>query len=70
MKTSSAVGSLSPEDKAFFEAVNRGWQCTGETLTETWSGDNPMDCGSQTLVVFTGPYTRYGMCRDCGGRRR
>ena len=60
------IGALRSDDVTFYERLNKGWRCTGETITETWSGKNPYDRGSQTLVVFTGPYTRYGMCRDCG----
>ena len=47
-------------DREFFARVNPGYEVTGELLAEAWDG------GSQTLVVFRGPSTVYGMCRDCG----
>ena len=48
-------------DRKWFEKVNPGFKTTGELLREEWN-----DGGSQTLVVFKGSHTPYGMCRDCG----
>ena len=53
--------ALTPEDFRDYSAWNPGYTPTGETLKESFS-----DGGSVTHVVFKGPYTRYGMCRDCG----
>ena len=54
------IGKLEQGEKELFEKMNKGWKCTGETLKETW------EKGSQTLVVFKGRSTAWGMCRDCG----
>lgn len=48
-------------DKNFFERLNPGWKATGDMLEETFP-----DGSTNTLVVFTGPWTRRDTCRDCG----
>ena len=54
------IGTINKEDANWFESVNKGFKVTGESLEESWED------GSTTYVVFTGRWTRYGMCRDCG----
>lgn len=58
--TTYKIGTLEAADRDWFERANKGWKTTGETLEERWED------GAQTLVVFKGSFTRYGMCRDCG----
>lgn len=57
-------------ETAYFNRVNPGWACTGETLEEhyeTRDADGRLvDGGGATYAVMTGPFTRYCMCRDCG----
>lgn len=48
------------DDLTWYAQANKGFTPTGEYLTEDWG------TGCQTLVVFNGRYTPYGMCRDCG----
>lgn len=65
------IGTLNEADREYFERVNPGFTCTGETLAETYTEKNGMPGGGCTFVVFrhTGhgrKFTPYGMCRDCG----
>ena len=66
MKYKVTIGKLEESEKEFFERMNPGYKCTGETLTEQFP-----EGGGQTLVIFktvspTSNFTPYGMCRDCG----
>lgn len=58
------------DDTQYYETLNPGWKCTGETLEEhceTRDDDGHLvDGGGCTYVVLTGPFTAWGMCRDCG----
>lgn len=58
-----AQNALTQEEQDWFNKVNtfRKLASTGDTLKETFP-----DGSSQTLVVFKGSWTPYGMCRDCG----
>ncbi len=49
------------DEIAWFTRMNPDHSMTGDTLTERFP-----DGSGHTLVIFTGPYTAYGMCRDCG----
>lgn len=60
------VGQLENEEKEFYERVNPGFICTGATLIEKYREEQNRESGGQTLVVFKGKRTMYGMCRDCG----
>lgn len=64
------TGTLEKGDKEWFEKVNRGYKCTGETLKEDFKGYNEkgllVDGGGATYAVMKGRFTRFGMCRDCG----
>ena len=57
------ANALTPEEMSQYAKYweQTGHTPTGETLTETFP-----DGSAQTLVVFKGSYTPYGMCRDCG----
>lgn len=57
-------GILPDNEKGYFERVNKGFTCTGETLKETVD-DQGLE-RSTTYVVMKGRFTAYGMCRDCG----
>lgn len=66
MKFNVSIGRLEENEKEFFEIVNRGYECTGETLKIQYP-----DGSTETLVVFrakieTCEVTPYTMCRDCG----
>lgn len=67
MRYEFKIGKLEDTEREFFERVNPGYKCTGETLEERWENG-----GGQTLVVFKTVgrgkkhFTPYGMCRDCG----
>ena len=70
MKHSFKIGRLEDSERDYFERVNPGYVCTGETLEEKWMESNGMP-GGCTYVVFKGVgrrnnWTPYGMCRDCG----
>ena len=60
------VGELDPTDRAWFEKMNPGYTCTGETLEERYEEEHGWDGGATTYAVMKGKWTRYGMCRDCG----
>jgi hypothetical protein len=66
------IGKLEEADRGFYERLNPGYQCTGETLEERYEEEHGRDGGGQTLVVFKAVgrgkkhFTPYGMCRDCG----
>ena len=60
------IGELAFDEYKYFEGMNPGYACTGETLREEFP-----DGSAQTLVVFKRKPgfrhgTMYGMCRDCG----
>ena len=55
------ITNLCDEDASYYKHINPGFKPTGEVLTQEWSNG-----GSESLVVMTGSYTPYGMCRDCG----
>ena len=59
-------GKLDNDDAKFYERVNPGYKCTGETLEERYKADNELDEGATTYVVMKGKFTPFGMCRDCG----
>lgn len=59
-------GKLNNGDKEFFEKVNPGFKCTGETLIEEYEDLDGFDGGGCEYVVMSGRWTNYGMCRDCG----
>ena len=66
MMYKAIIGKLEENEIEFFERMNPGYKCTGETLTEQFP-----EGGGQTLVIFksdspTSNFTPYGMCRDCG----
>lgn len=60
------TGTLEESEKAFYEKVNPGFKCTGETLEESYDEIHGLEKGGTTYVVFNGKWTPYGMCRDCG----
>ena len=60
------VGTLEASDKAYYEKMNPGYKCTGETLEERYEEEHGWEGGACTYVVMKGKWTRYGMCRDCG----
>lgn len=60
------IGQLEKDDKEFFERVNPGYKCTGETLEERYEETEGREAGATTFVVMKGRFTQYGMCRDCG----
>lgn len=68
--TTYTIGTIKNEDREWFEKMNDGFKCTGETLEEVFEGRDDdgrlADGGGTTYVVFKGRFTAYGMCRDCG----
>ena len=58
-------GILPTEEIGYFEEMNPGWKCTGETLEEEFTDSRGFVHGC-TYAVMTGKWTPYGMCRDCG----
>lgn len=60
------TGKLEAGEEKFFEKVNPGFRCTGETLEERYEEAEGRDGGATTYVVMSGRWTPYGMCRDCG----
>lgn len=60
------IGELEQSDVEFFERVNPGYKCTGETLEERYEEESGRDGGGTTYAVMKGRFTPYGMCRDCG----
>lgn len=60
------IGTIEPEEFAWYEQHNPGYKCTGETLEERYESENGIDRGATTYVVMKGRSTRYDMCRDCG----
>ena len=68
-KETYTIGTLDNEYKEYFERVNPGYTCTGETLCigyETTDADGVTSKGSTTYAIMRGPITRYQMVRDCG----
>lgn len=59
-------GKLETGDKEYFEKLNPGFSCTGETLYEEYEDIDGFDGGGCEYVVMKGTWTNYGMCRDCG----
>ena len=55
--------ALTQEDRDWYNRANARAKltATGDTLKETFP-----DGSAQTLVVFKGRWTPYGVCRDCG----
>lgn len=55
--------TLTQEEQDWYNRANARIKltATGDTLKETFP-----DGSSQTLVVFKGRWTPYGVCRDCG----
>lgn len=63
------VGKLEANENEFFERVNPGYICTGETLEERYEETEGREAGATTYVVMKSKgkrWTPYGMCRDCG----
>lgn len=61
------VGTIEASEIAFFEKMNPGYKCTGETLAERYEETEGREAGGTTYVVMKGKNrTPYGMCRDCG----
>lgn len=60
------TGTVATDERAFFEERNKGYKCTGETLTERIEEVSGLESMETTYVVMTGKFTAYGMCRDCG----
>lgn len=60
------IEKLEDDENEFYERVNKGFTCTGETLTERYEETEGREAGSTTYVVMKGRFTPYGMCRDCG----
>lgn len=64
------IGTLENGDREFFERLNPGYKCTGETLIEEYKvfedGETLVDGHSCTYVVMKGRFTQFEMCRDCG----
>lgn len=60
-----AKGIIQKEDRKFFEDMNKGFKCTGETLAETFTDRFNLET-EITYAVMKGRFTPYGMCRDCG----
>ena len=58
-------GTLPQEEREWFEQMNKGFKCTGETLAETFTDSFGLETGT-TYAVMKGRFTAYGMCRDCG----
>lgn len=60
------IGQLESDDAEYFERVNPGYKCTGETLEERYEEESGREGGATTYAVMKGGWTPYGMCRDCG----
>lgn len=60
------TGKLENDDRGYYERLNPGYKCTGETLEERYEEVEGRDGGACTYVVMKGRFTQYGMCRDCG----
>ena len=51
---------ISGEVKNHYEKLNKGWNVTGDCLAIETRGT------LVTYVIFTGPFTKENMVRDCG----
>lgn len=63
------IGTLEAGEASYFEKMNKGYKCTGETLEERYTEEQGRDGGATTYVVMKATarqWTPYGMCRDCG----
>ena len=60
-----STGKIPSVEVEYFESMNHGWKCTGETLKESWVDRYGLEYNTE-YVVFKGKFTQYGMCRDCG----
>ena len=63
------INQFNMNDREWYENVNPGFVCTGETLEERYTGNDEYDSSMTEYVVMKATkrnYTSYGMCRDCG----